>query len=96
MTDDWERHARDDLEPKVRRSTAVLTIDPGADRIDPKIALETGYAVLLGKPIIVLVPEGVEPNPALLRAASEVIRLDGPLDSMAIQAKIQAALQKIR
>jgi hypothetical protein len=74
-------------------SRFVITIDPGVERIDPKIALETGMAVLLNKPILVLVPQGVEPTPGLLRVATQVLRLTAPITSFEAQVELASALE---
>lgn len=83
-------HARTELAPKLAASAYVITINP--DEIDPKIAMETGYAVLLDKPIIVVVVPGQEINPGLLRIATNVIRLRKPFTSEAGQQQLMAEL----
>lgn len=92
MSDDWEAHARKELEPKMRSSAFVITINP--KDIDPKIAMETGYAILLDKPIILVALPDEPINPGLRRIATEVVVLTDPLDSLAGQMQIQAALAR--
>jgi nucleoside 2-deoxyribosyltransferase len=87
---DWAEHARRELAPKMASSAYVITINP--DDIDPKIALETGYAILLDKPIVLLVPVGKRVNPGLRRIATKVVELRSPLDTDAGQQQLMAAL----
>ena len=86
----WERHAREELAPKMASSAYVITVNP--DDIDPKVALETGYAILLGKPILLLVPPGGRPNAGLERIATQVVRLRSDLGTDDAQQQLQAAL----
>jgi nucleoside 2-deoxyribosyltransferase len=88
---DWQDRARTELGPKIASSAYVITIDPG-DEIDPKVALETGYAVLLGKPIILVTSEDRPVNAGLSRIASHRIRLTEPLASDAGQQQLMAGL----
>lgn len=91
MSEDWEDHARRELGPKMASSAYVITINPGKD-IDPKVALETGYAVLLGKPIILLAEPGQPILPGLRRIATEVIQLTEPFATEAGQQELMARL----
>lgn len=90
-------HARNDMAPKMASSAFVVSINPGAkpEDIDPKIAIETGYAVLLGKPILVVNTEGRELNPGLARLARKVVSLTEPIDTMASQMQMQAAIEEM-
>ncbi|MCI0582607.1 MAG: hypothetical protein L0227_06875, partial [Chloroflexi bacterium] len=72
--DGWQDHARRELGPKMASSAYVIMIDPGA-KVEPEVALETGYAILLGKPILLLAPEGRSVNPGLARIATRIVRL---------------------
>lgn len=78
MAERWEQAAREDLAPKVASSAYVMAIAAAGD-VDPKQALEIGYAILLDKPIVVVVPAGREVPPGLARLARRVVRLrSGP------------------
>jgi hypothetical protein len=83
------------LRRMVASSAYCISLDPGADGIDMKIAVETGLMVLLDKPIMVIVRAGVPPLPGLLRHADVVVELSGPIDSLEGQAQIQAGLAKL-
>jgi len=89
----WQDHARRELGPGIASSAYVVTIDPSGE-IDPKIALETGYAVLLDKPIILVVPHDRHDavNAGLRRIAHRVIELRAPLTSDAGAQQLMAEL----
>ena len=93
-TEAWEQHARRTLAPKIASSAYVITINP-SDEIDPKIALETGYAVLLGKPIILVSWGGRDVNPGLARIATRHIALSSPLSTPAGQQELMAELGRV-
>lgn len=88
----WEKHAREELGPKMADTSYVITISPG-DEIDPKIALETGYAVLLDKPVLVLTWPGREVPSGLRRFARRVVDLPGTPSSPEGQKALAAALE---
>lgn len=91
----WEEHARRDLASKVASSAWVVTLNP-ADEIDPKVVLETGYAVLLDKPIILVAWPGRSTiPPGLRRIAHEVVELSAPLGTDAGQQEFMARLAVI-
>ncbi len=83
-----ERGKRE-MAPKLSSSAFVMALDPG-DEIDPKIALEIGYAVLLNKPIMVVAKPG-RSNDGLRRIATRVLEGD-PADPM-FQLQLNAAIQ---
>jgi nucleoside 2-deoxyribosyltransferase len=86
----WEDRARRDLEPKVASSAYVISLAP--EKIDPKVALEMGYALLLDKPIVAVVPPGRSISRNLGRVAERVIRLSAPLSTEAGTQELMAAL----
>lgn len=70
------RRAERELLPKLRESAAFLGISPPDDLTpDPKFCLELGMAIMLGKPIIILVARGrsLPRDSALFRVADEVV-----------------------
>ncbi len=91
MTEDYFEHARRELAPKIASSAYVITINP-SEEIDPKIAMETGYAVLMGKPIILVADDRRPVNPGLRRIATEVIELASPLSTDAGRQELMARL----
>lgn len=90
--DDWERHAREELSPKVRDANVVVSLV--TDEPDPKICLETGYAIWLNKPIIAVVRPGTTAPPGILRIAHSVIYLEHELSTLAGQAELQVRLME--
>ena len=67
-------HARRELLEKVATSVMVISLVP--DEPDVKFALETGFAILLDKPIVLVAAPGVKVPEKLRRAADEVLVLD--------------------
>lgn len=69
--DAWLEHCRTELIPMIADS--AFSIQIASSEPDPKIAVELGYMILLDKPLIVVVPEGVEISKHLLKAADYVM-----------------------
>lgn len=91
MSETWEQNARRDLQPKMASSAYVITLTPD-DELDPKVALETGYAVLLDKPIVLVGWPGRSIPPGLRRVAHTVIELSAPLSEEAGAQELMARL----
>lgn len=85
----WARHVRRELVPKLEASAVSLTIYTG--KMDVKLAVELGAAVLLDKPIILMVEPGTKVPDRLVRVADKIIEADLH-DPAKASAKIQAAL----
>lgn len=76
---DWKKfaeHAGKKLAPMVEESAITMTLFNG--KVDPKLAIETGYAVLLDKPFIFLVQTGTKIPMNLRRLAIRIIFFDNP------------------
>lgn len=74
---EYAKHVIDDMVPAMRDSALVMTIAPLADdAADVKQAVEIGYAILLDKPLVVVVPPGRHMGEKLLRIADHVITAD--------------------
>lgn len=76
---EWERfvdHFRKDTLQKMSESAFVASIVPNQEKFDVKFALETGAAILLGKPIVAIVMPGAELPGKLALVADEVVRAD--------------------
>lgn len=73
-------------------SSAYVMAIAADDDPDPKQALEIGYAVLLDKPIIVVVPAGRQGPPGLERIAHRVVRLRARPDTPEAQQQLMAEL----
>ena len=67
----WFRKARRELTPKLRGSAMYVGLVP--EDPDPKYCMELGMALMLDKPIILVVAKGRTLPQALRRAADVVI-----------------------
>lgn len=75
---DWDRlvdHFRRDAVEKIDSSAFVASLVPRGD-FDVKFALETGAAILLGKPILAIVGPGGELPGKLGLVTDEVVHAD--------------------
>lgn len=92
---DWQRvanHAREKLEPMVRKSAASMMFISGA--VDPKLAIEMGYSILLDKPIIALVVPGAPVSDKVIRVADRIVEADIN-DVQGTRDRIAAALKEL-
>lgn len=64
-----------ELLPKLRDSHVVISLVPKT-AADVKLAIETGFAVFLDKPIIAVVPPGAVISSKLAKIADRIIELD--------------------
>lgn len=62
--------------PMVEASAIVMSHVPESGEYNVKLMLETGAAILLDKPILAVVPPGVNVPEKLRRAADEVVEVD--------------------
>jgi hypothetical protein len=99
MSDNAEKALREFLErarhemfPKMKSSAMVLSILPDGVKVDAKLALELGAALLFDKPIIIIVAKNEKVSPRLRMVADEYIEYEGGIDNPATQAKLQAAI----
>jgi hypothetical protein len=76
-TDEFFKHAREEMFPKMKSSALSVTIVPpdGADP-DPKLCMELGAAILFDKPIILMVPAGRTIPANLRRVAATIVQGD--------------------
>jgi len=79
----------------VRKSAVVVSIVPREGQLDEKFSRETGLAVCLDKPIILLVPPGaIVPN-KLWAVADRVVSTGKSLDDPVTQNAIHEALTDV-
>lgn len=93
--DEWERfvdHWRKDALVKLESSAFVASLVPD-DVFDVKFALETGAAVLLGKPIVAIVMPGAEVPGKLALVCEEVVEAD--VDTEAGKRLVADALARV-
>lgn len=83
MTDDpWDdpetkaylRRAKRELEPMIKQSAVVMALWTG--QVDPKMAIEMGYSILLGKPIVALKKSGMDLPPTFARIVDRIVEFD--------------------
>jgi hypothetical protein len=87
----YAKHARETLEPMVKDSAVAMSLYTG--KIDPKMAMETGYMVLLDKPIIAIVSPGVKVPRKLAMIADEIV--EGELGDPGFEERMKAALDRV-
>ena len=73
----WADDMRERLIPKMRGSAHVMMIAPSMDtKFDIEFAVQIGAAILMEKPLILLVQEGRTVPPKLLKVADRIIETD--------------------
>lgn len=70
----WADEVRTKMAPKMEASSLTMSIFTG--KVDVKLAVEVGYALLLGKPFVLGVAPGVSVPDGLARAADAIIEID--------------------
>jgi nucleoside 2-deoxyribosyltransferase len=68
---EYAAHAKEEMLPKLKDSSVVLALLSG--EVDPKMACELGYMIMLDKPIIAVVQPGVKVPDKLIRVADEIV-----------------------
>lgn len=93
----WRRRMNAELLPMIDNSAVSLTLWPSDGQPDAKIAVELGFTLMLGKPMVFLMPVGQTLPPTLLRLADEVIEYQpDELGTPAMAARIAAAAARHR
>lgn len=87
----YARHAREKLEPMVADSAVCMSLYTG--KADPKMAIETGYMILLDKPIIAVVTPGAKVPLKLAKVADEIV--EGDIGDPDFQERMQAAIDRV-
>ena len=73
--DDYLARFTREVIPMIAGSAYVMNIAPGEEP-DAKVCLEVGAAILLGKPLFIVLPPGRSISEQLRRAADVVIEAD--------------------
>jgi hypothetical protein len=69
---EWLEHAEAEVLPKMHSSAFSIALI--SRKVDAKLCLEIGAAILLEKPLIVLAMPGAKIPPVLARLAHEIVR----------------------
>lgn len=91
-TQDWMRHVREEMLPKLRESAATISLVTGTD-LDVKFAVELGASIMLDKPLIILVSPGAVVPEHLVRAADVII--DGDPSDPKVARRLRAAVDEV-
>jgi hypothetical protein len=90
--DDFVEHFRRDAVQKLEESAYVASLVPRGE-FDVKFALETGAAILMGKPMLAIIQPGAEMPGKLGLVADEIVEAD--VDTEEGRAKVTAALARL-
>lgn len=90
--DEFFKHAKDALFPKLKDSALSLTIV--SDNPDPKLCMELGAAILFDKPLILLVLDAETKISANLKRVASAIIVGNPRDP-ATQKAMQEAITNV-
>ena len=98
----WEKyvqHTREETVRKVAGSAAFISLVPGEGELDVSFATQLGMAIMLNKPILALSVAGRAVPPGLRAVATEVIEVDGDMDTEAgrqeMADKLEPAIRRI-
>jgi hypothetical protein len=91
---EFVRHARQSLVPKLRQSAYVMSLLPDRDGVDVKFAVEIGLAMMLDKPMFVVVRPGFHVPERLRRAADEVFEMAADPDTEEGQQEVADAFNE--
>lgn len=99
QTPEWQAYAdrvRKELIPMIEDNAVSLSIYSGGS--DVKLAVELGFSLLLGKPLILVVTGGAEIPAGLRRAADHVIEakdLNDPETQRQVGAVVSELLERM-
>jgi hypothetical protein len=89
---EWLARAHRELLPKIKDSSVVMSLYNG--KADAKMAIETGFAVLLDKPMIGAVTPGCKAPRKLIAVCDELIEVD-MTDAAGSAAAMEAAMRRL-
>ncbi len=76
-------------------TAAILSPPFTLDRLDVAQALEIGAALLLDKPLILVVEAGVACPSGLAAAAAQIVEMDQPLNLSSIARRVKEAMDRV-
>jgi hypothetical protein len=91
---DYSDRFRREVLPKLLDSAVFMSIGSEVGTFDVRQATELGAALLMGKPILLVIPRGRNISPQLRRAADEIIDDWAPEDPLA-QERMMAAMRRL-
>jgi hypothetical protein len=90
----WQEYAaqaRETLEPMVKDSAVCMSLYTG--KVDPKMAMETGYMILHDKPIIAIVTRGAKVPLKFAKVCDEIV--EGEITDPDFQERMVAAMDRV-
>jgi len=92
--DSWLARAKVELPPKLADAAVAMSFVSGGDPgdISPQAALELGYILLMGKPLVVVVATGGKVPPGLAKAADDIV--EGDLADESTKARLAAVIAR--
>lgn len=73
---DWVKQHNENLRPMIRDSALSMMLWPADGEPDAKIAVELGFILMLGKPLVILKPSGANIPPTLARIVDAIVEYD--------------------
>ena len=95
---EMSRVAEESIVPQMRKSAFVIASADGSTNIDVWMALQIGFAIMFGKPLIVMVTDDFNLPPRLAAITDEVVRvpsLRGRESRKVLEAAISRLLVKL-
>jgi len=89
----WARRVLDEVVPMIDDSAVFVSLVP-REEVDVKFAVETGLAIMMDKPIIVVIRPGT-PMPSKLAAVADAVVEFEPSDPVGMHERIQQAFREV-
>jgi hypothetical protein len=89
------RRAEAEVLPKLLATEVVCSIVPGKPAGDLKFALETGLAIALGKPLILVAFDDRDIPEKLEKVADDIIVMSGPFDAEKIHDMLILSMDRL-
>jgi hypothetical protein len=93
-TKKWASRVLRELVPMIQHSAFTVSIVPEVVG-DVKFAVELGFSIMLGKPIILAVRPGTTVPEKLVKVADEIVEMDSPDDPESM-VRLYDAIDRVR